>query len=40
MPWSIRISASAKKDIIDIKNWYKERSLVAAKNFIFELTEA
>ncbi|HEY8898750.1 MAG TPA: type II toxin-antitoxin system RelE/ParE family toxin [Niastella sp.] len=40
MPWSIRISASAKNDIIEIKNWYKEQSAVAAKNFIFELTEA
>jgi plasmid stabilization system protein ParE len=40
MPWSIKISASAKKDITDIKNWYKEQSVLAAKNFIFELTEA
>lgn len=40
MPWTIRITESAKTDINDIKKWYKDQSLIAAKNFLFELTEA
>ena len=40
MPWKISITESAKTDINDIKKWYKDQSLVTAKNFVFELTEA
>lgn len=40
MPWKVRIAASAKADINDIKKWYREQSQVAAKNFTFELFTA
>lgn len=40
MPWKIRVTASAKADINDIKKWYREQSLIAAKNFAFELFTA
>ncbi|MES1221954.1 MAG: type II toxin-antitoxin system RelE/ParE family toxin [Bacteroidota bacterium] len=40
MAWKIRISASANKDIKDIKKWYKEKSFQTLENFTNELIEA
>ena len=40
MPWKIRVTASAKADINDIKKWNRKQSLIAAKNFAFELFTA
>lgn len=37
MPWKIRITASASKDVADIKKWYKGKSIQAAENFLEEL---
>lgn len=37
MQWTISISASAKADIIEIKKWYSQQSIIASKNFIEEV---
>ena len=40
MQWKIKITASAREDIRNIKNWYKQQSHQAVENFTKELIAA
>lgn len=40
MAWKVKIAASARQDIIEIKQWYQKQSDQALKNFISELSTA
>ena len=38
MGWKIKLAASAREDIRNIKSWYRKQSAQALENFIQELT--
>ena len=40
MAWEVKIAASARQDIIEIKQWYRKQSDQALKNFVSELSTA